>query len=69
MRTMRIHCPPLGDLGEVLLTLNDDEAAELRDALDDMLTREDRSPGWHAHVPSSDFTVEITIAPEEPGPE
>ena len=36
------------------------EAAELRDALDD-LVRDPRSD-WHAHVSAADYQTEVTIA-------
>jgi hypothetical protein len=39
------------------------EAAELRDALEDLL-REPRSD-WHAHVSAADFQTEVTIAWDE----
>lgn len=47
----------------VVLLLTKTEAAELRDALDDLLQRFDE-PGWHAHVSSADYLTEITVAPD-----
>jgi hypothetical protein len=50
-------------LGEVLLYLTRDEAAELRDAADAVLEHFDE-PGYHAHVSSADYQTEMTVAPE-----
>ena len=57
---VRIEGEPGEPLATVYLWLRPDEARELRDALDDLLSRED--PNWHAHVASADFDREITIA-------
>jgi hypothetical protein len=48
---------------EVLLYLTRDEATELRDAAEALL-RDFDQPGYHAHVSSADYQVELTIAPE-----
>jgi hypothetical protein len=55
-----------GTLGTVTLHLTRAEATELRDALDDLVGRFDRSEtsAWHAHVPSSDFKTEINVVAE-----
>ena len=57
---VRIEGKPVEPLAGVYLWLTTDEARELRDALDDLLSGED--PNWHAHVSSTDFDREITIA-------
>ena len=57
---VRIAGKPGEPLANVYLWLTTDEARELRDALDDLLSAED--PNWHAHVSSADFDREITIA-------
>jgi hypothetical protein len=51
---------PVSDL---LVFLSRAEAEELRDGLDKFLVHFDES-GWHAHVSSSDYQPEITVAPE-----
>jgi hypothetical protein len=51
---------PIQDL---LIFLTRPEVGELRDALDALLEHFDE-PGWHAHVSSPDYQVEITVAPE-----
>jgi hypothetical protein len=55
-----------GQLWRVDLRLTRVEAAELRDALDDLVGRFDRSEkgAWHAHVASSDFRTEINVSAE-----
>jgi hypothetical protein len=55
-----------GTLGRVTLNLTRAEAAELRDALNDLIGRFDRSDtsAWHAHVSSSDFQTEINVVAE-----
>jgi hypothetical protein len=55
-----------GTLGRVTLKLTREEAAELRDALNDLVGRFDRSEtsAWHAHVSSSDFQTEINVVAE-----
>ena len=52
-----------GRLRQVILGLTRAEAAELRDALNDLIERFDRSEtdAWHTHVSSSDFQTEITV--------
>jgi len=45
----------------VVLHLSRKEAEELRDALEALL---ESKPGRHEHVPSEDFTKEITVAVE-----
>lgn len=50
-------------VSDLLVFLTRDEAAELRDGLNDLLANFD-DPGWHAHVSSPDFQIELTIAPE-----
>ena len=57
---VRIEGEPGEPLANVYLWLTTDEARELRDALDDLVSTED--PNWHAHVASADFNREITIA-------
>jgi len=51
------------DLGEVLIYLTRAEAAELRDSAEALLQHFDE-PGYHAHVSSADYQVEMTLAPE-----
>lgn len=55
-----------GQLWRVTLALTRTEAAELRDALDDLVGRFDRAEtaAWHAHVSSSDFQTEINVVAE-----
>ena len=50
-------------LGEALLFLTRAEVAELRDAAEAVLTHFDE-PGYHAHVSSADYQIELTLAPE-----
>lgn len=57
---MRIESSPGESLRAVYLWLTDREAAELRDALTDLLAGRDAD--WHAHVSSSDFQTEISVA-------
>lgn len=47
---------------DLLVFLSREEAAELRDAADQLLLHFDE-PGWHAHVSNPDYSIEITIAP------
>lgn len=42
------------------LWLTESEAAELRDALNDLLAKPHE--GWHVHIPSADFQTEISVA-------
>lgn len=50
-------------LGDVLIYVTRAEAAELRDAAEAVLEHFDE-PGYHAHVSSGDFQIEVTVAPE-----
>jgi hypothetical protein len=52
-------------LPQVVLFLARGEANELRDGIDDLLTHFGEE-GWHTHVASADYQVEITIVPEVP---
>ncbi len=52
-------------VSDVLLFLTKTEAAELRDGIEALLANFDAS-GWHAHVSSPDFQIELTVAPEVP---
>jgi hypothetical protein len=49
--------------GEVLIYLTRAEAAELRDSAEALL-RDFEQTGYHAHVSSADYQIELTIAPE-----
>lgn len=55
-----------GQLCRVGPALTRAEAAELRDALVDLIQHFDRSEtaAWHAHVSSSDFQTEINVSAE-----
>lgn len=55
-----------GQLWRVGLVLTRPEAAELRDALDDLIGHFDRSEttAWHAHVSSIDCQTEINVSAE-----
>jgi len=55
-----------GLLWRVSLALTRAEAAELRDALNDLIGHFDRSEtaAWHAHVSSSDSQTEINVSAE-----
>ncbi len=55
-----------GQLWRVGLVLTRAEAAELRDALDDLMGNFDSSETatWHAHVSSSDYQTEIIVSGE-----
>lgn len=55
-----------GQLWRVGLALTRAEAAELRDALDELIGCFDRSEvaAWHAHISSSDFQTEIKVSAE-----
>jgi hypothetical protein len=58
---MRIEGAPGQQLPTAYVWLSRSEAAELRDALNDMLEMgEDRS--WHAHIPAADFAAEVTLS-------
>ena len=57
---MRIEGATGDRLSQVHLWLTPSEASELRDGLDDLVRRSD--PSWHAHVSSSDYETEISIA-------
>ena len=59
---MRIHADGT-EAANLLLYLTRPEAAELRDALNDLLDHFDEA-GWHAHVSNIDEQVEVTVAPE-----
>ena len=50
-------------VSDVLVFLTKDEASELRDGID-ALRSNFNDPGWHAHVSSPDFQIELTVAPE-----
>ncbi len=52
---------PVSDL---LVYLTRAEAAELRDAAEALLENME-NPGWHAHVSSADYQIELTIAADE----
>jgi hypothetical protein len=60
MRSMRIEGNPGEQLDRAYFWLTRAEAAELRDALGEMLAGVDAS--WHAHVSSADYQREITIS-------
>ena len=57
---MRIESSPGEPLQAVYLWLTESEAAELRDALNDLLAG--TGTGWHAHVSSADFQTEVSVA-------
>ena len=59
MQILRGHA----ELSEILIHLTRDEAAELRDAVEALLEHF-HEPGYHAHVSSSDYRTEMTLAPE-----
>ncbi len=50
-------------LGEVVIFLSRAEARELRDAAEDVLEHFEED-GYHAHISSADYQVEVTLAPE-----
>lgn len=58
---MRIEGDPGEQLQRAYLWLSRAEAAELRDALVDMLGA-DVDASWHAHISSDDYKREITIS-------
>jgi len=60
---MRIEGSPGVALSSAFLWLTAAEAAELRDALTDMLATDQTD--WHAHVSSADYQTELTVAREE----
>lgn len=62
MRPMKITQGE-SSLSEVLIYLTRTEAAELRDAAEAVLEHFDE-PGYHAHVSSGDYQIEVTVAPE-----
>jgi hypothetical protein len=51
------------ELFEVLVYLTRDEAAELRDAAEALLQNFEEA-GYHAHVSSGDYQIEMTLAPD-----
>lgn len=57
---MRIEGEPGQPLRGVYLWLTKSEAQELKDALNDLLAN--GGPEWHAHIPSGDFSLEVTLA-------
>jgi hypothetical protein len=61
---MRIECTPGESTPTAFLWMTRAEAAELRDALDGMLSGP-VDPSWHAHVSSGDYGSELTIAWEK----
>jgi hypothetical protein len=63
MAAMRIEGTPGEPLSTAYLWLNRDEAAEVRDAMDELLTEGDAD--WQAHISSADYKVEITVALDE----
>jgi hypothetical protein len=60
---MRITDSDEKPLDRVYLALTDNEARELRDALDDLLKTDEA--GWHGHVSSSDYDREVTVYRED----
>jgi hypothetical protein len=60
---MRIESSPGQSLQRVYLWLTIAEATELRGALNDLLAG--TGPEWHAHVSSSDFQVEVSVAHDD----
>jgi hypothetical protein len=60
---MRIHAHKDKPLSEVFLALSDAEAAELRDALEDLLTT--KEAGWHVHVSDADYRLSVTVYRED----
>jgi hypothetical protein len=63
-RRVRIENGDRLPLSHVYLWMTDAEAAEMHDALNDLLSAT-LSEGWHAHVASSDFAVELTLARDD----
>lgn len=59
---MRIEGSPGSRLTSAFLWLTPAEAAELRDALNELLVADQTD--WHAHVSSADYQTELTIARE-----
>jgi hypothetical protein len=57
---MRIGGSPGNALPAAYLWLTSAEAAELREALSDLLATE--TTDWHAHISSADYQTELTIA-------
>ncbi|HSV38313.1 MAG TPA: hypothetical protein VLI04_06085 [Nocardioidaceae bacterium] len=57
---MRIEGSPGDALTSAFLWLSRSEAAELRDALNDVLATEQTD--WHAHISSADYKIELTVA-------
>jgi hypothetical protein len=53
-----------GELSAIELSLTPTEAAELRDALEDLL--ESQSSTRHEHVSSADYLTELTVYVEYP---
>jgi hypothetical protein len=60
MAIMRIEGKPGEPLSTAYLWLTRDEAQELRDAINDLLSGSDAD--WHAHISSADYQAEITVA-------
>ncbi len=58
---MRIEGMPGQQLPTAYLWLSRSEAAELRDALNDMLEKGE-DPSWHTHIPAADFASEVTLS-------
>ncbi len=60
---MRITDSDGSQLSGVNLALTDDEARELRDALQDLIATSEA--GWHVQVSNSDCSREITVYRED----
>ena len=60
MAIMRIEGTPSEPLSTAYLWLTQEEAAEVRDAMTDLLNEGDAD--WHAHISSTDYKVELTVA-------
>lgn len=45
---------------DLVAFLTREEAAELRDACDELIRHFDE-PGWHVHVSAADYQTEVTI--------
>lgn len=58
--SVRIETGPGQEQAAAYLWLTLLEAAELRDALNDLL--DEPRPDWHAHVSSPDYAREVTVA-------
>jgi hypothetical protein len=57
---MRIEKPDGASLDSVVVALTRGEAAELRDAVTDLLARFN-DPSFHVHVSSADYQTELTL--------